>query len=298
MDEAQAGHVASFAPRAGRAIRATPASACGGLRTATTLPVDLLAALTGAGRIDVREQTLELPRWPARLDGVRAAVVSDLHAGTPGVRVQRIVELVHDAEPDLVLLLGDYVDPTVIGGERPSPAAVAQGLAELRAPLGVFTVLGNHDWAHTGPVMKSALEAAGLPVLENEAVRIELRRGPLWVAGIAEEESRDPRVGEALEGVPEGEPVIVLAHQPDLFPYVPARAALTVSGHNHGGQVDIPWLRSRVIPSRHGDRYKAGHIVEHGRHLFVSRGIGTSRLPLRFRARPEVPVLRLVGSRG
>jgi predicted MPP superfamily phosphohydrolase len=134
-------------------------------------------------------------------------------------------------------------------------------------------------------------------VLEDEALRLDVGGGPLWVAGIADEESRDPRVGEALAGVPDGDPLLVLAHDPDLFPYVPARASLTISGHNHGGQVDLPWLRSRAIGSRHGDRYKAGHIVEQDRHLFVSRGIGTARLPIRFRSRPEVPVLRLVGSR-
>jgi uncharacterized protein len=254
-----------------------------------------LAALSGATRLAVRELDLELPHWPARLDGVRAALVSDIHAGTPGVRVEKVVECVQAAAPDLILLLGDYVDPTVIGGERPSPAAVAQGLARLTAPLGVFAVLGNHDWAHTGPAMGNALRAAGVPVLEDRAVRIDALGGPLWVAGIADQESRNPRVGEALAGVPADEPLLVLAHDPDLFPYVPARASLTVSGHNHGGQVDIPWLRRRVL-GRHGERYKAGHVVEQGRHLFVSRGIGTARLPVRLRSRPEVPVLRLVGS--
>ncbi len=253
-----------------------------------------LAALSGASRLAVRELDLELPHWPVRLDGLRAAVVSDVHAGTPGVDVARVVARVQRAKPDLVLLLGDYVDPTVMGGTRPSPAAVAEQLAELHAPLGVFAVLGNHDWAHTGPAMGNALRAAGVPVLEDEAVRLDARDGPLWIAGIADEESRNPRVGTALAGVPDGEPLLVLAHDPDPFPYVPARASLTVSGHNHGGQVDLPWLRARVMPSRHGERYKAGHVVEQGRHLFVSRGIGTSRVPVRFRSRPEIPVLRLV----
>ena len=240
---------------------------------------------------------LAVPHWPARLEGLRAAVVTDVHAGAPGVRVDRVVALVREAAPDLVLLVGDYVDPTVLGGRgHVSPAAVARELARLEAPLGVHTVLGNHDWAHTGPGMLEALEAAGLPVLEDAAVRVEARGGPLWIAGVSDAERRDPRVGEALAQVPEGEPVLLLAHEPDVVPYVPARVSLTISGHNHGGQVDLPLLRSLVIPSRHGVRYKAGHVVEHGRHLFVSRGIGTSRLPIRLRSRPEIPLLRLVAS--
>jgi predicted MPP superfamily phosphohydrolase len=104
---------------------------------------------------------------------------------------------------------------------------------------------------------------------------------------------RDARVGAALASVPEDEPVIVLSHDPDVFPYVPARAALTLSGHTHGGQVDLPLLRRWAIPSRFGTRYKAGHVVEHGRHLFVGRGIGTSGWPIRLFAPPEIPILRL-----
>jgi predicted MPP superfamily phosphohydrolase len=103
-----------------------------------------------------------------------------------------------------------------------------------------------------------------------------------------------PDVARALAGVPDGEPVMALAHDPDVFPFVPARVALTVCGHTHGGQVAIPYARIPfLLPSRHGERLARGHIVEHGRHLFVGAGLGTSGLPVRLLAPPEVVVLEL-----
>lgn len=246
-------------------------------------------------RLRLPEHELRLPHWPARLDGLRVAVVSDLHAGGPrvGLRaVATLVEQVQAAAPDLVALVGDYVDPRVAGGVHVRPDAVAARLGRLRTPAGVVAVLGNHDWHHEGHAVGTALRHAGVRVLENRAVRLAVRGGPLWVAGVGDERQRDPRVGETLAPVPRDEPVLLLTHDPDVFPYVPARVSLTLAGHLHGGQVDLPVIR-RIMPSRHGSRYKAGHVVEDGRHLFVSRGVGETLLPVRVRAAPEVPVLAL-----
>lgn len=249
-----------------------------------------------ARRLRLPEHDLRLPHWPARLDGLRVAVVADLHAGGPSVRERRleeIVDAVAAAAPDLVALLGDYVDTTVLGGGRLDAGAVAARLARLRAPVGMVGVLGNHDWGHEGHAMGVALRHAGVRVLENEAARLEARGGALWVAGVADLRRRDPRVGTALADVPDGEPALMLSHDPDVFPYVPARVALTLAGHLHGGQIDLPLLGRRVIPSRHGTRYKAGHVIEQGRHLFVSRGVGEATVPVRLGAAPEVPLLTL-----
>jgi predicted MPP superfamily phosphohydrolase len=246
--------------------------------------------------LELPEHELALDRWPPRLDGLRVALVSDLHAGGPHVRegrLVRIVQAVHRAGPDLIVLLGDYVDTHVTGSRRIHPRVVARHLAELHAPDGVVAVLGNHDWLHEGRLMGDALRAAGLTLLENEAVELAARGGPLWVAGVADVTERDPHVGRALADVPHDAPVLLLSHNPDVFPYVPDRVALTLSGHTHGAQVDIPGLRRLVIPSRHGTRYQGGHVVEHGRQLFVSRGIGSSGHPIRLWAPPEVPVLTL-----
>jgi uncharacterized protein len=246
--------------------------------------------------VALRRLTLALPHWPAQLGGLTVAVVSDLHTGAPHVdvgKVARIVARLNRERPDLVALLGDYADPAVALGEHVEPEQVAAELAELRAPLGRFAVLGNHDWAEHGQRMPRALRDAGITVFENDAARVDGARAPFWVAGVADAITRDPRLDSALGRVPPDEPVLLLSHDPDVFPHVPDRVSLTLAGHTHGAQVDIPVVRDRVTPSQHGARYTDGHEVEGGRHLFVSTGVGTSRLAVRFRARPEVVLLRL-----
>lgn len=241
----------------------------------------------------LRRRTLRLPRWPPELGGLRVAVLSDLHAGAPHVderKVARLVACVNRSRPDLVALLGDYIDPAVAFGTPVAPEAIAAQLARLRAPLGVVAVLGNHDWAHGGARIGACLRDAGLIVLENEALAVGER---LWIAGVGAETERRADPATALESVPENDAVLMLSHNPDVFPRVPARVALTLSGHTHAGQVALPVLRAGYIPSRFGARFAQGHLVERGRHLFVSAGIGTSRLPIRFLAPPEIVVLRL-----
>jgi uncharacterized protein len=241
----------------------------------------------------VRDLELSLPAWPASLDGLRVALVSDLHAGAPHVgeeRIERVVGAVREQRPDLVLLLGDYVDYDVRFGSAVAPEAVAGRLGALDAPFGVLAVLGNHDWRHDGPRVAAALRGAGIRLLENEAVRAG---DHLWVAGVADTRHRRPDVDAALGEVPDGAPVVLMSHDPDLFPRVPARVALTVAGHLHGGQVGVPLVRRPFLPSRFGERYARGHKVEGGRHLFVTSGLGTTGWPVRLLAPPEIVVLRL-----
>src|SRR4051794_36828363 len=243
----------------------------------------------------VRELELSPARWPRRLDGLRVALVSDLHAGAPHVReerIERVVAAVNARRPDVVLLLGDYIDPEVRFGAAVAPRAVAERLAALRAPLGVVAVLGNHDWHNDGPGMRAALREAGIPVLENDA----RRAGDLWLAGVEDTRYRAPDIERTLRAVPAGAPVVLLSHDPDLFPRVPERVALTVSGHLHGGQVGVPFLRRPFIPSRFGERYARGHVVEGGRHLYVTSGFGTTGWPVRLLAPPEVVILRLTAA--
>ncbi|MEA2290066.1 MAG: uncharacterized protein QOD55_2063, partial [Solirubrobacteraceae bacterium] len=239
----------------------------------------------------IRERTLRLPHWPAELDGLRVALVSDLHAGAPHVDEARLAGLVRAVDrraPDLVVLLGDFVDPNVRGGSPVAPEAVAARLGALQAPLGIYAVLGNHDWLDDGERVAAALRAAGITVLENEAVSA----GPVWIVGLADATERRPDVAGTLNAVPGDAPVIVLSHDPDLFPQIPDRVALTLSGHTHGGQVAMPLLRRPRIPSRFGERYARGHVVEHGRHLYVTSGFGTSGWPVRLLAPPEAVILR------
>lgn len=217
------------------------------------------------------------------------AIVSDLHAGAPGVDlalVERVVELVNAEHPDIVALLGDYVDPEVAGGSWVAPEAVADRLRGLQAPS--FAVLGNHDWDDLRSRTSDALHSAGIEQLEDRAVQ---QRPGLWIAGVGDLGTVGSRVEEALRDVPDGAATILLAHDPDSFDLVPPTVSITLSGHTHGGQVHIPLLWRLWTPSRH----RAGHIVEDGRHLYVSSGIGYSRAAIRWRAPSEITLLTLRG---
>jgi predicted MPP superfamily phosphohydrolase len=244
-------------------------------------------------RLVVRRPELRVAPWSPALDGLRVAVVSDLHAGGPHVdadRVAGIADRLAREEPDLALLLGDFADPEVAGGDRERPRAVAEALRPLRPPLGTYAVLGNHDWRAEGAAVPEVLAAAGIEVLENRAVPVG--RG-LWLAGVGDPWGSTAAIEPTVREVPEGAPVLLLSHNPDTFPGVPPRVALTLSGHTHGGQVNLPGLRDRVIPSRFGDRFDHGVIEEDGRLLLVTAGVGESSWPLRLFRPPEVVLLTL-----
>lgn len=247
----------------------------------------------------MRRVRIASPAWPAGRPPLRLALISDLHVGGPHVSprtVDRVVERANAEEPDGVLLLGDFVDHEVALGGEVSPEPMAHALAGLRAPLGSAAVLGNHDWGFGGERVGAALRKAGIRVLENEAIALDAPGGRVWLAGVGDLRLRLADVGAALAPVPDGEPVVLLTHDPDVFPDVPARVALTVAGHLHGGQVGIPLMRRRALPSRHGERYARGHVEEGGRHLYVTQGVGEAGLPLRLAAPPEIVLVELTAA--
>jgi predicted MPP superfamily phosphohydrolase len=242
----------------------------------------------------VRHPRMELPAFQSEL---RIAVLSDLHIGSPHVgldKLREIVEKTNGENPALVVFLGDFV----IGGPRGrheanfvEPEKTAGELKKLRAPLGAFAVLGNHDWWYDGERVGKALTDAGIPVLENRAVHV----GPIWLGGIADLWTREPDVTGTLRQVTSDDPVVLITHNPDIFPDVPPRVSLTLGAHTHGGQVQLPLIGTLITTSRLG--YNAGEFVERGRHLFVTTGIGTSIIPVRFGVPPEIVILTLTPSR-
>ena len=258
----------------------------------------LLLAIWGfvvePSRLRTNSYEISLDGWPAACDGLRIAVLADLHTGSPwnGLRkLDSIVERTLEAEPDLILLAGDYVIRGVAGGRFTPPEEIATRLADLTAPLGVWAVLGNHDWWLDGPRVRAAFEAVGIPVVDNTAT--ELRRGScaFWLVGIGDILDGHDDVRTALASVPEGAPAIAFMHNPDVFPDVPASVSLTIAGHTHGGQVYIPFVGRPIVPSEYGERYAIDHVVDGGRHLFVSPGLGTSIIPVRFLVPPEVSIV-------
>ncbi len=252
--------------------------------------------------------------WPAGRR-LRVAVISDLHVGGPHMPVARVTRIVAETnalKPDLTLLLGDFIASRPPEPDDPPMAAWAAALAGLKARDGVFAILGNHDWWHDeaalaarrGPTQVGrALQAAGLRLLENEALRLETAAGPLWLAGLGDQiafetlrrgrtRGIDDLPGTLAQITEDGAPVIMMAHEPDVFARLPARVSLTLSGHTHGGQIRLfGW--SPVVPSRYGNRYAYGHVREHGRDLVVSGGLGTSKVPVRFGVPPEIVLIEL-----
>lgn len=264
-------------------------------------------------RLEVRHYRPAPSSWPVGFR-LRVGILADVHAGGPHMlprRMEVIVEAMEGLRPDLVVFLGDLNASHRFLTERVAPARSAAILARLRPPLGLHAVLGNHDWwddpaaSRAGrrlrPETERALLAAGIPVLENKAVRLRHGGRDFWLAGLGSMWAFGGAFGHwrgtddlpaTLAAMADDAPALLLAHEPDIFPRVPARVALTLSGHTHGGQVRLPGIPP-IVPSNYGDRYAYGHIVEDGRHLIVSAGLGTSGYPVRLGVPPEIVLVEL-----
>lgn len=249
-------------------------------------------------RLVVSEERLTLER-PLR-GTLRIAILTDLHVGSPfnGLsKLREIVRRTNAARPDIICILGDLVIQGVKGGRFVPPEDIAIELKNLRANVGTFAVLGNHDGWLDHERVQAALERNGIRVIEETAVNLETRAGAVWVAGISDVWTGRHDIAAALQSVnDDAAPVVLLTHNPDVFPGVPARVSLTVAGHTHGGQVWLPFIGRPVVPSRFGQRFAAGHIVEGGRHMYVATGLGTSILPVRFRVPPTITILAVDGT--
>ena len=253
------------------------------------------------GRLVTRQQTIQIANWPQPLDGLRVAVLSDIHVDDWFVtekKLRSIVERTNQLQPDLIVILGDYMSGDGWAKSQVEPEVFGPMLKDLRAPLGVYSVLGNHDWWFGGMRVRRALEQNGMKVLENEAARVEARGTSLWLVGFADLWTRQQRIDHALANVPEGQPVIGLTHNPDIFPQVPQRVQLLVAGHTHGGQVRFPIIGPVIESSDYGDRWVRGHVFDYNHHLYVTTGIGTSIIPVRFCLPPEIVLLTLRSAPG
>ncbi|MCG8592494.1 MAG: metallophosphoesterase [Proteobacteria bacterium] len=251
--------------------------------------------------LSVRQHVVALPAWPAELTGLRVAVLADIHTGSPWndeAKLERIVAATNAEQPDLILLAGDFVIHGVVGGRFVAPEASARILCRLEAPLGVYGVLGNHDWWLDAGRIQTAFENAGIPILEDRAIRLDAPGGAFWLLGISDFWEGPHDVERARSFVVDTAPVLAFTHNPDIFPLLPPGFALTLAGHTHGGQVALPLLGRPIVPSIYGERFAIGHVEEDGRHLFVTPGLGTSILPVRFRVPPEISIVELRAAAG
>jgi uncharacterized protein len=271
----------------------------------------LTAVATGvyAGGVEpqglaVTRYAINPPGWPA---GRRLSitVIADLHAGGPNMtltHIRRVVETASRLKSDLVVLLGDYTTSYLFVDEPVPYALWAAELARIEAPLGRWAILGNHDWKNDLASVRKALAGAHIPVLENDSVLLGAEGSRFWLAGIGDQLAH--RLGHGryrgiddlpgtLAQVRTDDPVLLLVHEPDIFPRVPPRVALTLAGHTHGGQIRLPLVWPAFVPSKYGARFAYGHVVEDGRHMIVSGGLGTSFIPARLGVPPEIVHVQL-----
>jgi uncharacterized protein len=235
--------------------------------------------------------------WPPGKRPLRIAFLSDFHSGSHADDVGRLRAIVTEAgshQPDLVLLGGDFVNMMLFGGGRIAPRVIAAALAGLDAPLGRFAVLGNHDFDYGGDEVAAALRQHGIDVLADERRELAFDGAALDLLGIPDARVERPAAVAALAAL-SARPTIVLARDPYWFSRLPAGPHLMLSGHTHGGQICLPGIGPLTNKSRAPLRWSSGLIVENGRYLYVTRGLGTSGLPIRFLAPPEFAVLEVSG---
>lgn len=264
-------------------------------------------AVTMGSRARIQHHHVKSPRWAG--PALSVAVLSDMHVCRPWVTLgslARIVEKTNALGADLILLGGDFIPSRQMPGLREEVPAIARTLARLAAPLGVHAVLGNHDWwdcstaratDFTENAIGPALVDAGISLLTNQSKALSHGDSDFWLVGMDSQWAlrslrapgfHDPEA--AFAEVPSDAPAILLAHEPDYFSEGDHRAFLQISGHTHGGQMNLGGWRP-LTPSHYGGRYAWGHVHEEGRHLVVSGGIGYSGLPLRVFQPPEITLV-------
>jgi hypothetical protein len=265
-------------------------------------------------RVELTHHAVTLPGLPMELDGLRLVQLSDLHVGLlfRAGRVRRVVSLTNECRPDLVVLTGDFVS---YRGTRFFRKAAPE-LAALRAPLGVFACLGNHDYWEGAAQVRAILEGAGVPVLVNES---RCLADGLWLAAVDDMMSGEPDLARTIADVPDDDAVILISHNPTILSHVADRPWLVLSGHTHGGQVALPGLGPRGTAAlrgirgfmklwertgvwRHGGRpeaicgtrYPAGWYTEGRAIMYVSRGVGLNQMwPIRVNCPAEIACFTL-----
>jgi len=267
----------------------------------------VLLFLVGAGALawaysgavaepEVRRARLQLPGWPEGAPALRVVLVSDIHVAGPDMppaRLERIVGQIAALRPDLVLIASDFVsDKRAATRLYPLADAIAP-LGRLHPRLGTFAVLGNHDHWRNAAEARRALAAADVRLLDNEAVAV----GPLALGGLDDAFTGRADMAATVAAMRQLRGArLLLSHSPDPFPDLPGDVALMLAGHTHCGQIRLPLIGAISTMSKHGDRYACGLVRERGKILIVSAGLGTSILPFRVGAPPDLWLLELKGT--
>lgn len=239
----------------------------------------------------VKHKDLTLPHWSKRLNNLKVVAISDLHIGLPTVGIEKLKKVVKEAnnqKPDLIFLLGD-LDTISIADSKINKKKISETLSELHSKYGVVSIMGNHDYYPD--TARKIIKDAGIPLLDNKAITYIINGQKLNIVGLEDLWVGNLNFKKAIRKINKRRPTILLSHSPDFFPSVPDFISLTLSGHLHGGQINMPYLGGLAVISKYGQKYIKGHIAEDGKQLYVSAGIGG--VPLRVNNPPEIVVLNL-----
>jgi len=271
------------------------------IRLAATAGVAALAAdavLFEPNRPRIVRREIGLRRWPARLDGFTVALLSDFHYD-PYFSVHPLrsaIGMVNNLHPELIVLTGDFVSIPWFGDLAEAASAAepcAQLLRQMKAPYGLWAVMGNHDALTDPDRVTAALRAAGIQVLSNQSVPIERDGGRFWLGGVDDVLEQTPNLDATLHSVPADEASVLLVHEPDYADRVAHFPVdLQLSGHSHGGQVRVPFLRPLYLPAM-ARKYVWGLYKIGGLTLYTNPGLGTVEVPVRWNCPPEITLLTL-----
>jgi predicted MPP superfamily phosphohydrolase len=254
--------------------------------------------LVEPNRPRVVRKDISLRRWPAALDGFTIALLSDFHYD-PVFSVHPIrksIDVVNSLQPQLIALTGDFVSVPFFGEASKGAADAdpcAEILKELRAPYGLWAVMGNHDVFTDSDQVTAALRQRGIKVLANQSVPIESNGGRFWLSGIDDVLGGTADLGGTLSKIPAGEATVLMAHEPDYADHVAKYPVdLQLSGHTHGGQVRFPFMRPLYLPDLARKYiwglYRIGDLT-----LYTNPGLGTVELPIRLNCPPEITLITL-----
>ena len=270
--------------------------------TAAGAAVAGTVGLVESNRPQIVRIEIRLRHLPHEFDGFTIAQLSDFHYEDhfSVVPIRKGVDLVNDLRPDLIVLTGDFVTVPMVEYHRgnayrfaKTSGPCAELLAKLRAPAGVFAVLGNHDGASDPSYVVHALQGHGIPVLMNRALPLERDKARIWLAGIDDVLEGRPDLAATLSKIPSGEVTILLAHEPDFADQVVfAHVDLQLAGHSHGGQIWIPGIGAPWLPQL-ARKYPRGFYQIGKLALYTNLGIGTIRMPVRLNCPPEVTLITL-----
>lgn len=238
--------------------------------------------------IETKEVTIESDQIPAQFNGKKIVFMSDIHHGPffDKNRVDNLVNQVNDLNPDLILLGGDYVS-----GDSNYIPTVFSSLAKLKAPLGVYAVLGNSDPQYW--TLKT-IPQSNMTYIGNKGAWIQLNGSRIRLGGVGDYKNGVQIQNATIKPVSTQDFVILLSHNPDYFPEVNKnKVDLVLSGHTHGGQLTFFGLWAPVVYSDYGNKYRTGIIKENNTTMIVNNGIGTVYAPVRFFARPQIYVITL-----